>query len=279
MSAAPAKAPRRRAATKGATSQKAPAASLSGMRLWKADGQETAAAAKPGMLTGLAAPAAEAEPAPARTPLALVADAPRPTLTPVVVSWQEALAGGLPVLTVDPADHENLAPHPTVMLVEGGLPEHVSPFPQRARDESRRDSDILGYWARIAGARPMPAWRDLDANQIAYFWPNSFLLACKRGNHGRPLISRATRIVDNDGMADRSADIAFTPQMVAWIVRVSLDVARVGEPLGQDKRFVGPTGHDLDCEMVALPLGEEDGTVSHVLCHVKARQDAHALTG
>jgi hypothetical protein len=154
-------------------------------------------------------------------------------------------------------------------IIEGGLERHVSPYPQRARDGRRCNSDILGYWARIRGDRAMPAWSDLDANQIAFFWPNSFLLACVfRGDHLPPMISRATRITDDDGLADRSRDIAFTPDMVGWIVRVSADVAAKKVPLDETWTFATASGDWMTCNLVAMPLGT-NGRVEHVLCHVR----------
>ena len=251
---------------------KAPAASLVGMRLWKSNDDHYAAAfAKAGSLSGVAEmrqPAA-AKPSEAESGPPTPAEA---GLEPVVVTWESDCTEQQSILDVDPmASHPRDCnePHPVVMLVDGGLPTHVSPYPQRARDERRRDSDIIGYWLRIAGEREMPEWRDLDADQIAFFWPNSFLLDCKRGSHGRPLISSATRIVDSDGLADRKADITFTPPMVASIVRVSMELLESGEPQGQTIVFKRDEGEPIRCEVIALPLGGDTGRIDHVLCHVK----------
>lgn len=170
---------------------------------------------------------------------------------------------------VEPAPEAD-EPTPPVAIAQDDLPDHASPFPQRARDNRRRNSNILGYWARIKGDRPMPAWHDLDKNQIAFFWPNSFLLACDpRSSRGKPVISRATRIADNDGMADRGADIAFTAPMVAWILKLSAAVVGEARPLTDNHVFKTEDGQVLDCHLIALPLSGTDGQVDHVLCHVK----------
>ncbi len=231
----------------GVTARAAPAASLAGLRLWKDE--------------DAAVPASSAALAPAPLVPALQATPTQATVPPA--------EHNLDALTDASGDEAESAPM-AVTIAEGGLPKHVSPYPQRARDESRRDSDILGYWARIRGDRDMPAWRDLDQNQIAFFWPNSFLMACiSRGERGRPMISRATRVVDDDGMADRSADIPFTAAMVSWIVRVSLDVASIGSPLDDSRTFLTESGEPLAFDLIALPLSETGARVDAVLCHLK----------
>lgn len=245
-----------KARRKKAPATLAPAASLAGMRLWKdAPGDAGPDPQKPGCL---------AEPAPATaatTPLA----APPPHVVPLAEPAQP-----LPdtALVPPPLPPEAIAPEFTV--ADGGIEPHVSPFPQRARDARRKDSDILGYWARIRGDRPMPAWKDLDQNQIAYFWPNSFLLACvSRGDHAPPMIARASRIVDDDGLADRSGDFEFTAPMVSWIVRVSRDVATVAAPLDDHWTFPTASGAWMKCDLIAMPLSETGERVDAVLCHVK----------
>ena len=251
-----------------AAKQPAPAASLAGMRLWKEPAQgesvkQDCLATRPE--TQETAPEVSAllgyeTVDPITVPLALKpvpdvhADASEDLATPVIAEPEIAAE--------------------ELVITEGGLPPHVSSYPQRARDERRKDSDILGYWARIRGEREMPAWTDLDQNQIAYFWPNSFLLSCiSRNDRGTPMISRATRIVDNDGLADRSADLEFTPPMVSWIMRLSFDVASMAMPLIDTHVFRNEEGERMTCELVALPLSQSDDRVDHVLCHVKPKDE------
>ncbi len=148
----------------------------------------------------------------------------------------------------------------------------AAPEPQR-RDDLGKDSDIYSYWCRIKAGRKLPAWRDLDANQIAFHWPNSFLLAC-RGNGGpgqTAAIAGATRITDTDGTADGNADIAITTPMIEWIVNLSTDVAERARPLWDEQIFSSAAGVTLSCEVIAMPLGEDGGTVDHILCHLRRR--------
>jgi hypothetical protein len=242
-----------RSRPKKAASALAPAASLAGMRLWKDVADDVRVdPAKPGCL-----------------PASI--DATEPTAAPDFAA--DAVPAAVPQVVSGPVAEaiETAAEAPILVVVaEGGLEPHVSPFPQRTRDERRKDSDILGYWARIRGDRAMPAWKDLDQNQIAYFWPNSFLMACiSRGDHAPPMVARATRIIDDDGVADRSADLAFTAAMVSWIVRVSLDVATVAAPLDDRWTFPTESGEWMQCDLMAMPLSDTGRRVDHVLCHVK----------
>lgn len=251
-----------------AAKQPAPAASLAGMRLWKEPTEGKAA--KPDCLIGLP----KAEPELPSVSVLLGCETVDPITVPMPMPIEPAVEAQADVaedVSVPTSTDSELTAE-SLEIAEGGLPPHVSPYPQRARDERRKDSDILGYWARIRGERDMPAWTDLDQNQIAYFWPNSFLLSCvSRNDRGTPMISRATRIVDNDGVADRSADIAFTPAMVSWIMRLSFDVASMGMPLIDTHVFRNEEGERLTCELVAMPLSQADDRVDYVLCHVKPK--------
>lgn len=240
---------------------RAPAASLAGMRLWKGPAEDaTADPHKPGCLAGLAG---ATDPAPA-------AASPSAMNPSAVSASREA-----PSEATEPHGQGPDAPDSTsapIAIAEGGLEPHVSPYKHRARAETRRDSDILGYWDRIRGDRAMPAWRDLDQDQIAYFWPNSFLFECRGREHGgRPIILKATRVIDRDGLADRGADIAFTPPMVTWLLGVGVDVIEVESPLDGRHTFRTETGERESFEVIAMPLSADGEYIDHVLCHVKRR--------
>ena len=84
-------------------------------------------------------------------------------------------------------------------------------------------------------------------------------------------ILKATRVTDNDGLADRGHDIAFTPPMVSWILGVGVDVIEVESPLDGHHTFRREDGERDTFDIIAMPLSADDRHIDHVLCHVKRR--------
>jgi hypothetical protein len=52
-----------------------------------------------------------------------------------------------------------------------------------------------------------------------------------------------------------------------WILSIGGEVARVGRPVQDNEVFMTPDGNH-SYRIVALPLGDEQSRVDHVLCHL-----------
>ena len=135
----------------------------------------------------------------------------------------------------------------------------------------QRVSDIQGYWARLRKGRRWPAWRDMDAKLVGQVWANSFLLTCDSGQEAvdrvDPVVVQATRIGQGHPTPGDVDDVPISHAMVEWIRTVGAEVAASGLPARETDCFETARGA-TEFRLHALPLGDDQRRVDHVLCHV-----------
>jgi len=133
---------------------------------------------------------------------------------------------------------------------------------RRAAEQAKQPADLYGYWTRAKNGRRFPARGDFDAAQLAENWPNSMLLTC--GNTGS--ITQVLRL--GAGRRDQSAQqLNFTSMITEWILTIGGEAARVAQPVQDTETFVTSDGSH-DYRIVALPLGDQQSRVDHVLCQL-----------
>jgi hypothetical protein len=100
------------------------------------------------------------------------------------------------------------------------------------------------------------------------YWPNSVLM--RIGENGlpwqfEPLTADAVRGGDH---SLHTGEIEFVNSLVmVWILGVGRRAQQAGQP--QEDVDVFPTGvGDVRYRAMTVPLGEDDDSVSYVLCHV-----------
>lgn len=233
-----------------------------------------------------APPAAEAARAP--TPAEAPAPAVAPELTPAnaapaaaATSTPEAPPAAPPPLPATPAEPVAATAPPAALAVPAPIaPIPAAPIPAapttpavRSLQRTRLNADIHGYWNRLRQTRPFPAWHEMNVGEIAFYWPNSFLLSCDGGpgdSRGGAMISRAVRVVDPDFGQDTggTAEIKFTQPMIEWILSIGREVARFGQPVRDSERFDTPGGA-ATYQVIAMPLGDDPRRVDRILCHVR----------
>jgi hypothetical protein len=212
-----------------------------------------------------------AAPAPTPTPVEPEAAAPAPTIPestpahvplPSALSRSDAIARAVRMAALSSArsnggngSHATASPRVTP-------PAPVQPQARPA--EAPRSSDLYGYWNRMKNGRRFPARGDFDANEIAENWPNSMLLTCEGQGSGISF----SKILRYGGHRSRPGEeFSFTSMITEWILSIGGEVARVGRPVQDNEVFVTPDGNH-SYRIVALPLGDEQSRVDHVLCHL-----------
>jgi hypothetical protein len=144
----------------------------------------------------------------------------------------------------------------------------VQPRASVARPEETAPRNIVEFWSRLKKGRRWPARADIDAKQVGLYWPNSVLM--RVGENGlpwqfEPLMSDVMR---GGGQSFHTGEIEFGNSLVMeWILGLGRRTQQAGQAQEDADRF--PTGDgEVRYRAMTVPLGENDETVTHILCHV-----------
>lgn len=135
------------------------------------------------------------------------------------------------------------------------------------RSEQAAPRNIAEYWERLRKSRRWPKRGEVDAKQIGLHWPNTVLM--KVGFHGEPwrFESLISGIMRGGGQSFHNGEIEFNSMVMEWILTIGRQTERAGKPYEDVDNF--PTaGGDVRYRAMAVPLGDNDSSVTHVLCHV-----------
>lgn len=127
--------------------------------------------------------------------------------------------------------------------------------------------NISEYWSRLRRGRRWPARSDIDTKLIGIRWKNSLIMVV--GDDGmpwrfEPLMSGVMR---GGGISLTSNDIDFNHLVVEWILSIGRAARQSSGPVENSDVFPSETG-DVRYRAIAVPLGDDDSTVTHVLCHI-----------
>jgi hypothetical protein len=255
----------------------APAASLASLHLTRRRGAPPAPAkagdlslARSGSVATVEQPAQAEPPAvPARAegPAdagAAPAAAEAPTLDPARPDAADPVGPASPATEDRPA--ADPAPALAPMAAPVPAPAQAAPAAAPARAAVRLPPDIFGYWTKLRQGRRFPAWDDVDREEVAQRWPNSFVLACDGGDGSPARIGRAAR-VGGDEAAGRQHALPLSEPVIEWILATGRDVARYGEAIRDEEVFDSPRGR-AGYRIVAVPLSDDQRRIDHILCHV-----------
>lgn len=144
----------------------------------------------------------------------------------------------------------------------------VQPRARVPKPQETAPRNIVEFWSRLKKGRRWPARADLDAKQLGMYWPDSVLM--RVGEDGlpwqfEPLVSGLTR---GSGKSLHTGQVEFGNSLVMeWILDLGRRTQRNRTPQESTDIFPTSTG-DTRYRAMAVPLGEKDDTISHVLCHV-----------
>lgn len=128
--------------------------------------------------------------------------------------------------------------------------------------------NIVEFWSRMKKGRRWPARSELDARQIGMHWPDSVLM--RVGESGLPwqfeaLTSDLTR---GGAKTFHTGAVEFGNRLVMeWILDLGRRTQRAGQPQEEADQFPTRDG-DTRYRAMTVPLGDDDNSISHVLCHV-----------
>ncbi len=200
---------------------------------------------------------AEVKPAPAED---VINQAPAPSAS-TTLSRSEAIARAARAKALSGAGAR--APSPEVLLQAA----RAEAEQRRAAEQAKQPTDLYGYWTRAKNGRRFPARGDFDAEQVAENWPNSMLLTCGASvGNGNVNITQVLRL--GAGRRSRpSEELNFTSMITEWMLTIGGEAARAGLPVQDSETFRTPEGTHA-YKIVALPLGDQQTRVDHVLCHL-----------
>jgi hypothetical protein len=134
---------------------------------------------------------------------------------------------------------------------------------QQAAEKARQGNDFYSFWAQRKNGRRFPSYGDFDAKQIAELWPNTMLLSCGAVSGGNVNFTQVMRLTGTAATAETAEEVTFTPMLTEWMLAIGREAVSAGKPV-QDIETLGSSSYRI----VALPLGNEETQVDHVLCNL-----------
>ena len=138
---------------------------------------------------------------------------------------------------------------------------------QQAAERTRQGNDFYSFWAQRKNGRRFPSYGDFDAKQIAELWPNTMLLSCGIIGAGNVNFTQVMRLTGTPATAEGADEVNFTPMLTEWMLAIGREAAKAGKPVQDIETFQNPGGAS-SYRIVALPLGNEETQVDHVLCNL-----------
>jgi hypothetical protein len=138
---------------------------------------------------------------------------------------------------------------------------------QQAAERTRQGNDFYSFWAQRKNGRRFPSYGDFDAKQIAELWPNTMLLSCGIIGGGNVNFTQVMRLTGTPATAEGAEEVNFTPMLTEWMLAIGREAATGGKPVQDIETFQNPSGSS-SYRIVALPLGNEETQVDHVLCNL-----------
>jgi hypothetical protein len=138
---------------------------------------------------------------------------------------------------------------------------------QQAAEKTRQGNDFYSFWAQRKNGRRFPSYGDFDAKQIAELWPNTMLLSCGIIGSGNVNFTQIMRLTGTPATAEGADEVNFTPMLTEWMLAIGREAASAGKPVQDIETFQNPAGSS-SYRIVALPLGNEESQVDHVLCNL-----------
>ena len=138
---------------------------------------------------------------------------------------------------------------------------------QQAAEKARQGNDFYSFWAQRKNGRRFPSYGDFDAKQIAELWPNTMLLSCGAVGGGNVNFTQVMRLTGAAATAEPAEEVTFTPMLTEWMLAIGREAVSAGKPVQDIETFQNTVGSS-SYRIVALPLGNEETQVDHVLCNL-----------
>jgi hypothetical protein len=149
----------------------------------------------------------------------------------------------------------------------GGAAKPAMPASGAGRHEPSEPRNLSEYWSRLRKGRRWPAKDDVDTKLVGLKWKNClFMVVGERGTPWRfePVVSGVMR---GGGASLSEDDIDFNHLVAEWVLSLGRAAQQAGKPVENSDVFPS-NGAEVRYRAVAVPLGDEDKLVTHVLCHI-----------
>jgi hypothetical protein len=136
------------------------------------------------------------------------------------------------------------------------------------RAQHAEPRNISEYWSQLRRGRRWPAKSDIDTKLVGIKWKNSLIMVV--GENGmpwrfEPLISDVLR---GGGVSLTSNEIDFNHLVMEWMLAIGRSAQQAGKPVEDSDVFPTKDGDDVRYRAIAVPLGDDDSSVTHILCHI-----------
>ena len=150
----------------------------------------------------------------------------------------------------------------------GAAKPAVQPQVRVPRPEDSAPRTIVDFWSRLRKGRRWPRRADIDAKQVGLYWPNSVLM--RVGENGLPwqFEPLTSDVMRGGGQSFHNGEIEFGNSLVMeWILTLGRRTQQLERPQEDADMFPLATG-DVRYRAMTVPLGDDDSSITHVLCHV-----------
>jgi hypothetical protein len=136
-------------------------------------------------------------------------------------------------------------------------------------DEHRYHSRLKQHWDSIRGDRAFPREQDVNPEAIRDIWDSCFLICIDDVTRrvGYRYSYMGQHLVEAYGNDEDNAEITLTlkPTDNALMVRHFNDALQTRQPVLDEAEFVNRKHIPIRYRSCILPLGTEDGTITHLL--------------
>lgn len=148
-----------------------------------------------------------------------------------------------------------------------GAAAPAMPSASANRPTAAEARNVSEYWSRLRRGRRWPAKSDLDTKLVSIKWKNCLIMVV--GERGTPwrFESLAPGVMRGGGLSLTDNDIDFNHLVMEWILSLGRAAQQSGGPVEDSDAFPGHGG-DIRYRAVAVPLGDDDSKVTHVMCHI-----------
>lgn len=152
---------------------------------------------------------------------------------------------------------------------EGGAarPAPAAARPGASRHESTDPKNIAEYWTRLRKGRRWPTREDIDTKLVSMAWKNSLIMVV--GEDGAPwrFEPLVPDIVRGGGASLAGSEIEFNHLVMEWMLSIGRNAESSGRPVEKSDVFPTEEG-EVRYRALAVPLGEDESKVTHILGHV-----------
>jgi len=143
------------------------------------------------------------------------------------------------------------------------------PLPHQNESEHRYHKRLRAYWEHLRGSRPFPSENEIEPDDLEEIWPSCFLISIDNVTHrlGYRYSYLGADLMEAYGCDSGNADIAGQMLSTSDLPTVKKfdDIRQIKKPLLDESEFVNAKNVTIKYRAILVPLGYEDGQVSHIL--------------